>query len=920
MSDATIGIEVTANTSAATRALKDLEDATRSATDAADAAGEGQKTLAQKAAGAKEAQLAAADAARRAQAALAEHNATVAAHGRESKEAAASLAKLKAAQAEAAKQSAAAEQALAAVAEETAKAVRESDKLTPALARVAREVKQAGAQAERTASEVRRLELAITAAGKAGEQSGKGLSGFMASFAGNLAANAVSTLTGKLGEVGLHALDTAANFERMKTALTTTLGSTEAAAAAFGELQAFAAATPYSLEEVTQGFLKLKARGLDGSEKALRAYGDTASAMGKSLDDMVEAVADAVNGEGERLKEFGIGLKVNGDKASITFRGVTKEITRDAKSIEAELIRLGQVNFAGGMEAQSRTLGGMISTLKDGFDQFIVGVMDSGITGALKSIMTSFSGMGETGELLGDILGVGLGGAFTILAGTVKVATTAIEAFSAIVNFVLTPVRMLKDAASETAASFKDFSEFEAMAAQQAAKDAEAQAQLVAEYRATIDTSTSLTGHMQRLIDLSGEYALSVAAEGVAHIAASQAAERRMSAETAMWDKLAKSQAAAEEKAAFDQFEAANAMGPALPPGFERKKGKGKKKPTGPSFGDAMALPEQMAKRERAERESAFAAEVAAFEKESALQDRRVAGIDREIEAIEARGVAEAQHVDFIFVTLEMESEAAQRREALIDARLDKEMELAQWQVRNAKTQEQRERAQTRLEEAEHAKRIRALDRAAKDEAKTARQREQVFGALARAHNAIGEEMVDAAFAAAEGEKIAIGEMLQTFLKGLTKKHTLLALAEGALAAGAFASYRYAEGGQHLAAAGLHTGVAVLAGVGAYAVGKVVDIPQGGSRGGDGGGSNTSRATGSQRERSDDGDLQAQEVPVSHEQLRRADPSAGAKAGGASIVFNAPVNIYGAGGKAEFIEDLRRALDRQDRGGRRPRN
>lgn len=914
MADAVIGIEVTANTGAATRAMKDLEDATRAATDAADNAGEGQKTLAQKAAGAKEATLAAADAARRAQAALAEHNATVAAHGQESKEAAASLAKLKAAQAEAAKQSAVAEQALAAVAEETAKAVRESDKLTPALARVAREVKQTGAQAERTASEVRRLELAIVSAGKAGEQSSKGLAGFVSSFTGNLAANAVSSLAGKLGEVGLHALDTAANFERMKTALATTLGGTKEAAAAFEQLQAFAAATPYSLEEVTNGFLKLKNRGLDASNEALRAYGDMASAMGKSLDDMIEAAADATTGEGERLKEFGIVQAKEGDRIKYTFRGVTTEVAFSSKEIEKYLISLGKTNFSGGMEAQSRTLGGMWSTMKDGFDQFIVTVMDSGIASALKSLMGTFSGMSETGEFLSDLLGLTLGGAFTALSMTVKVAAGALELFFTAVNAILSPIYMAKDAIESLARDSMT------SIVAETEKLLEKQKELDAAYWESAKGSGTLAADMQSLIDLSGKYALSIAAEGLAHLEAANAADRRMKAEADLWAKLEERNRKAEDKAIEEAFFAANEMGPELPPGFKREKKKAKKKPD--LSGQGLEAAKRFEMETRRERERAFAAEVAAFEQESELRDKRVAGIDREIEAIEARGIAEKDSIDFIFATVEVESEAAQRREALIDQRLNKEMELARWQLRNAKTQEQREKAQTRLEEAEHAKRIRAMEKAAKDEAKTARQREQVFGALARAHNAIGETMVDAAFAAAEGEKVAVGEMLQTFLKGLAKRHTLMALAEGAEAATAFASYRYAAGAQHLAAAGLHTGVAVLAGVGAYAVGQVVDIPQPGSKG-SGGKSDTGGGGGGGggRGRSSDGDdLQAQEVPVTHEQLRRADPSMSRTGGGGVTVNIYNPTIAGAGGVRELAATIQREIERNNRGGRRPRN
>lgn len=916
MADATIGIEVTANTGAATRAMKDLEDATRAATDAADNAGEGQKTLAQKAAGAKEATLAAADAARRAQAALAEHNATVAAHGRESKEAAASLARLKAAQAEAAKQSAAAEQALASVAEETARAVRESDKLTPALARVAREVKQTGAQAERTASEVRRMELAITAAGKAGDNAGKGLAGFVSSFTGNLAANAVSSLAGKLGEVGLHALDTAANFERMKTALATTLGGTEAAAKAFEQLQGFAAATPYSLEEVTNGFLKLKARGLDGSDRALRAWGDTASAMGKSLDDMVEAVADATTGEFERLKEFGIRASSQGDKVALTFRGVTTTVAKEARAIEAELIRLGSVNFAGGMEAQSRTLGGLWSTMQDGFDQFLVAVMDSGITSALKSLMGTFSGMSETGEFLSDLLGITLGGAFTAVSMTAKVAAEAIELFFTAVNAILSPVYMAKDAIESLARDSMT------SIVAETEKLVEAQKELDRQYWESSKGTGTLAADMQGLIDLSGKYALSIAAEGLAHLEAANAADRRMASEAALWKKLEERNAKAEDKAIEEAFFAANEMGPALPPGFKKDKKKGKKKPD--LSGQGMEAAKRFEMETRREREQAFAAEVAAFEAESAMRDKRIAGIDREIEAIDARGVAEKDSIDFIFATVEVESEAARQREAMIDRRIESEARLARWQFGAAKTAEQRERAQTRLEEAEHAKRIRSMEKTAQAEAKTARQREQVFGTLAAAHNTLAEKMVDAAFAAAEGEKVAVAAQLQELLKGISKKHTLLALGEAALAVGAAASYRYAAAAQHGAAAALHTGVAVAAGVGAFAAGKIADARGGGRDAGGASGADRSSASGGARPgragREGEGDdLQPQEVPVTHEQLRRADPSLNRSGGGGVVVNIYSPTIAGAGGVRELATTIQREIERNNRGGRRPR-
>ena len=910
-------IKVVADTGAAQDAIGRLSDEALGLAKAVDTSGDAVKRSAAVTADATAKTNAAREATAKAAKALNEHSAIVAAFGKDSREAAESQARLKAAQEAAEKATRAAEQALKAAAEAVEETARNADeKATPALRRMKSALETAGKSAEATASDLRTMEARVEQV----STKAKGMGAVMASFMGNMAANAVASLTGRLADVGVHALSTAANFERMKTALATTLGGTEAASAAFAQLQAFAAATPYSLEEVTNGFLKLKARGLDGGEKALRAYGDTASAMGKSLDDMIEAVADASTGEFERLKEFGIQASSQGDKVALTFRGVTTTVAKEARAIEAELIRLGEVNFAGGMEAQSRTLGGLWSTMKDGFDQFIVGVMDSGISDALKSIMGSFSGMGETGALLGDILGVTLGGAFTALAGTVKVATTAVELFSTAVNFILSPVHAVKDAVKSLADDAMSSIAVEAeKAAVEAEKAAAAQRELDAAYWESAKGSGTLAADMKGLIDLSGQYALSIAAEGLAHLEAANAADRRMKAEADLWAKMEARNAKAEDKAIEDAFMAANEMGPQLPPGFKREKKKGKKKQD--LSGQGMEAAKRYEMETRRDREQAFAAEVAGYEAESGARDKRIEGLGREIALLEARGAAERESVDFVFFSVEVESEAQRQREALIDARIDKELELAKWQTRNAKTAEQRERAQTRLEEAEHAKRIRSSEKLAAEEAKVARQREKVFGTLASAHNVLAERMIDAAFAAAEGEKVAVGAMLAELLKGVAKKHSILALGEAALAVGAAASYRYAAAAQHGASAAMHTGVAIAAGVGAYAAGQLSGGGGGGGKGGEAGGGSWSTGSGrggESRSKSDDGDLEAQEVPVSHEQLRRADGRVARGDGGGVVVNIYSPTIAGAGGVKELAATIQREIERNNRGGNRP--
>lgn len=194
--------------------------------------------------------------------------------------------------------------------------------------------------------------------------------------------------------VSTMAIKAASEMETMKTALVTAMdGSQQAADEAFTIINKFAAKTPYELGEVMRGFIKLKNMGLDPSERALMSYGDTASSMGKSLNDMVEAVADAATGEFERLKEFGVRASQQGDKVTLTFKGISTTVGKNAKEIEEYLIGLGEKNFFGGMEKQSRTLAGQMSTLKDTISNALANIAsNSGVLDILKNSVGQLTG------------------------------------------------------------------------------------------------------------------------------------------------------------------------------------------------------------------------------------------------------------------------------------------------------------------------------------------------------------------------------------------------------------------------------------------------------------------------------------------------------------------------------------------------
>lgn len=158
-------------------------------------------------------------------------------------------------------------------------------------------------------------------------------------------------------------------FDVLNASLVTVTGSSTAAQREFAWIKEFAATTPFALNEVTGAFIKLKALGLDATEETLRSYGNTASAFGKSLEQFIEAVADASTGEFERLKEFGIKAKKDGEVVSLTFQGLTTTIGNNAREITKYLDDIGNNQFAGAMQRRAESLDGALSNLSDTWDE-----------------------------------------------------------------------------------------------------------------------------------------------------------------------------------------------------------------------------------------------------------------------------------------------------------------------------------------------------------------------------------------------------------------------------------------------------------------------------------------------------------------------------------------------------------------------
>ena len=181
------------------------------------------------------------------------------------------------------------------------------------------------------------------------------------------------------------------SLQKLQAQLKTATGSVIGAEMAFADLQKTAVQMPNSLEDVTAAFITLKNLGLDPSEAAILSYGNTAASMGKSLDQFIQAVADASTREFERLKEFGIKASQQGDKVSLTFRNVTTTIGNNSREIEGFLQGLGEKEFAGSMAAQMETIDGKLTNLDDSWFRFTNTVMDGNLGDIAGDSITTLS-------------------------------------------------------------------------------------------------------------------------------------------------------------------------------------------------------------------------------------------------------------------------------------------------------------------------------------------------------------------------------------------------------------------------------------------------------------------------------------------------------------------------------------------------
>ena len=275
-----------------------------------------------------------------------------------------------------------------------------------------KQVDELGKQSDSSGKKVDKLGDSID---KTGTLAGKAKAG-MSVLTGSIVALASTYLSiNALRNALSGIINTGAQFEQLRTQISTLMGSIEAGKKATAWIKRFASTTPASLEGVTQGFIKLKAFGIDPMNGSYQAIVDQTSKLGftqEKMEGIILAVGQAwtkqkLQGEEAlQLIERGVPVwdllaKATG-RTAVELQNMATKGQLGRKEISLLIDEMGKAS-AGAAADQMNTWKGMISNLKDQWTNFVSQIADAGIFDfakeQLKEILDTVGQMAKDGRL-----------------------------------------------------------------------------------------------------------------------------------------------------------------------------------------------------------------------------------------------------------------------------------------------------------------------------------------------------------------------------------------------------------------------------------------------------------------------------------------------------------------------------------------
>jgi len=310
---------------------------------------------------------------------------------------------------------------------------------------------------DKATKSVRRLQKSFVKLRKVAKRSLKGISktfGFLLGKIKTVAkAIAFATTAAAVGFIALakSIVSTGAQFETYNATLKVIMGSQEKATKAMGWLREMAKKTPYTIDKLTEAFVKLTAYGIEPT-KVMTTLGDTASAMGKDIELAVLALANAQTGEFETLKTFGIKAVELTNRNAKAMGATLEDVGRTALAftdsmgkeqikiidrtnralITSTIMSIWNEKYEGAMKERVATFVGLTSNIEDAWIQFKGAVGKSllpHINKWLDILLKKLDAWAEDGTLKGwgDMIAAVLHNTIAWLAGFVASFKEAFE-------------------------------------------------------------------------------------------------------------------------------------------------------------------------------------------------------------------------------------------------------------------------------------------------------------------------------------------------------------------------------------------------------------------------------------------------------------------------------------------------------------
>ena len=310
---------------------------------------------------------------------------------------------------------------------------------------------------DKATKSVRRLQKSFVKLRKVAKRSLKGISktfGFLLGKIKTVAkAIAFATTAAAVGFIALakSIVSTGAQFETYNATLKVIMGSQKKATKAMGWLREMAKKTPYTIDKLTEAFVKLTAYGIEPT-KVMTTLGDTASAMGKDIELAVLALANAQTGEFETLKTFGIKAVELTNRNAKAMGATLEDVGRTALAftdsmgkeqikiidrtnralITSTIMSIWNEKYEGAMKERVATFVGLTSNIEDAWIQFKGAVGKSllpHINKWLDVLLKKLDAWAEDGTLKGwgDMIAAVLHNTIAWLAGFVASFKEAFE-------------------------------------------------------------------------------------------------------------------------------------------------------------------------------------------------------------------------------------------------------------------------------------------------------------------------------------------------------------------------------------------------------------------------------------------------------------------------------------------------------------